>query len=102
MSPQIPAEIKLTHDVGAVAMARAPDAVNPKRSSNGSQFYICLQECPSLDAMYTVFGHVIKGIDVANKIADQPRDAKDDPLARIEMTAKLEPKSQALSDDASN
>ncbi len=99
---KLPAEIKLTHDLGAVAMARLPDSVNPRRESNGSQFYICLTECPSLDAKYTVFGHVIKGMDIANKIGDQKRDAKDDPLDRIEMEASLEPKNQALANDASN
>jgi cyclophilin family peptidyl-prolyl cis-trans isomerase len=99
---KLPAEIKLTHDLGAVAMARLPDSVNPRRESNGSQFYICLEACPSLDAKYTVFGHVIKGMDVANKIGDQPRDAKDDPLNRIEMEASLEPKNKALSNDDSN
>jgi cyclophilin family peptidyl-prolyl cis-trans isomerase len=95
-------EIKLTHDEGAVAMARLPDSVNPTRESNGSQFYICLVDCPSLDAQYTVFGHVIKGLDVAKKIGDAPRDAKDDPLARIEMSASLVPKSQAMANDSSN
>jgi len=99
---KLPPEIKLTHDVGAVAMARLPDSVNPKRESNGSQFYICLEACPSLDAQYTVFGHVIKGMDVANKIGDVPRDAKDNPLTRLEMEASLEPKSQALATDNSN
>ena len=95
---KLPAEIKLTHDEGAVAMARLPDNVNPQRQSNGSQFYICLENCPSLDAKYTVFGHVIKGIDVAKKIGDQPHDSRDNPLQRIEMEASLEPKNKALND----
>jgi cyclophilin family peptidyl-prolyl cis-trans isomerase len=96
---KLPAEIKLTHDEGAVAMARLPDSANPRRESNGSQFYICLEACPSLDAKYTVFGHVIKGMDVANKIGSVPRDPKDDPLDRIEMEATLESKDQALAND---
>lgn len=99
---KVPAEIKLTHDVGAVAMARLPDSVNPQRESNGSQFYICVEACPSLDAKYTVFGHVIKGMDVANKISTQPRDARDNPIDRIEMEATLEPKSKALANDGAN
>jgi hypothetical protein len=45
---------------------------------------------------------VIKGMDIANKIGDQPRDAKDNPLSRIEMDASLEPKNRALSNDGSN
>jgi len=92
----IPAEISLKHDRGAVAMARLPDSVNPRRESNGSQFYICLAACPSLDDQYTVFGHVIKGMDVAQKISDATRDKRDNPLKRIEMTVNLEPKEQAL------
>jgi len=96
----LPAEIKLKHDEGAVAMARLPDAVNPQRESNGSQFYICVANCPSLDNQYTVFGHVIKGMDVAHKIAAEPKDARDNPLSRVEMEANLEPKSIAVGDGA--
>src|SRR5262249_50742719 len=40
----LPAEIKRTHERGAVAMARLPDVANPKRESNGSQFYITLAD----------------------------------------------------------
>ncbi len=65
----IPAEIKLTHVQGAIAMARLPDQVNPKRDSSGSQFYITLAPTPFLDGQYTVFGQVTSGMDVVNKIA---------------------------------
>jgi len=92
----LPAEIRLKHTAGAVAMARLPDALNPQRESNGSQFYICVANCPSLDNQYTVFAHVIQGMDVANKIANQPRDQRDNPTSRIEMEARLETKKQAL------
>jgi len=94
----LPAEIKLPHDRGSVAMARLPDSVNPQRESNGSQFYICVVDCPSLDNAYTVFGHIIKGLDVVNRIANQPRDSRDNPIKRIEMEVTLEPKAQALSE----
>ena len=92
----LPPEIKLHHDRGAVAMARLPDATNPQRNSNGSQFYICLAPCPSLDDQYTVFAHVIQGLDVAERIAGVPRDSHDNPLERITMDARLESKDQAL------
>ncbi len=92
----IPAEINLKHDRGSVAMARLPDSLNPQRDSNGSQFYICLVACPTLDDQYTVFGHVIQGMDVADKIAEAPRDQRDNPLARVQMTVSLESKEQAL------
>jgi cyclophilin family peptidyl-prolyl cis-trans isomerase len=99
---KLPAEINLKHVAGAVAMARLPDSVNPQRESNGSQFYICLVACPSLDDKYTVFGRVIKGLEVAEKISSQPRDSRDNPLSRIEMEATLESKAKALASDTSN
>jgi cyclophilin family peptidyl-prolyl cis-trans isomerase len=95
----LPAEIKLPNVAGAVAMARLPDATNPQRESNGSQFYICVADCPSLDGQYTVFGHVIRGMAVATKISQAARDKSDDPVDRIEMQALLESKQQALAEN---
>jgi cyclophilin family peptidyl-prolyl cis-trans isomerase len=65
----VPSEIKLKHTRGALAMARLPDAVNPKKESSGSQFYIALQDLAMLDGQYTVFGNVVAGMDVVDKIA---------------------------------
>lgn len=66
----VPAEIGLPHVRGAVATARQADAVNPKRESSGSQFFIDLAAQPSLDAGgYTVFGKVIDGMEAVDKIA---------------------------------
>lgn len=96
----LPPEIKLHHDRGAVAMARLPDTVNPQRYSNGSQFYICIAPCPSLDGQYTVFGHVIAGMDVADRISAQPADKQSDPLERIQMKVTLEPRDRALRENA--
>ena len=48
-----------------------------------------LKDSPSLNGKYTVFGEVIKGMEVADKIVSQPRDARDNPLERIEMTVKI-------------
>jgi cyclophilin family peptidyl-prolyl cis-trans isomerase len=65
----VPAEIKLQHVRGAVATARTGDQVNPSRASSGSQFFIDVKDQPSLDAGgYTVFGHVISGMDAVDKI----------------------------------
>lgn len=64
----VPAEIKLRHTPGAMAMARKPDHINPQRESSGSQFYICLQAQPQLDGQYSVFGQTIEGMDVVQKI----------------------------------
>ncbi|WP_395746217.1 peptidylprolyl isomerase [Prosthecobacter sp.] len=81
----IPAEIKLPHRVGAVAMARRSDKVNPERRSNGSQFYITLGNYGSIDGKYTVFGQVVSGLETIKRISIMPVDANDCPVARIEI-----------------
>jgi len=72
------------HKRGIVSMARAnePDTA-------GSQFFIVVEDSRFLDRKYTVFGEVVRGIGVADKIVNEPRDAKDNPLNRIEMTVKI-------------
>jgi peptidyl-prolyl cis-trans isomerase B (cyclophilin B) len=65
----VPAEIKLPHVEGAIAMARLGDQQNPQRASSGSQFYITLAPTPNLDGAYTAFGKVTSGMDVVKKIA---------------------------------
>lgn len=79
----LPAEIKLLHKRGSVAMARLSDQVNPKRDSSGSQFYIALQDLPQLDGQYTVFGQVISGMEIVDKIATLKTDANDKPLESV-------------------
>jgi peptidyl-prolyl cis-trans isomerase B (cyclophilin B) len=64
----IPAEIKLPHVQGALAWARLPDNVNPKKRSSGSQFYITLEKIAYLDGEYTVFGQTVSGFEVVQKI----------------------------------
>ncbi len=76
----IPAEIRHTHPRGALAWARTGDEVNPERRSSGSQFYITLDQTQFLDGAYTVFGYVIEGMDVADKIA------VGDKITRIDIT----------------
>jgi cyclophilin family peptidyl-prolyl cis-trans isomerase len=90
----IPAEItpELKHRRGAVAAARMGDNVNPNRESSSSQFYIVHNPkgTPHLDMKYTVFGQVIAGEEVIDKLATQKRDARDRPLEDQRMTVKVE------------
>jgi cyclophilin family peptidyl-prolyl cis-trans isomerase len=88
----IPAEFvpTLKHVKGALAAARMGDQMNPAKASSGSQFYIVHNPngTPFLDGSYTVFGQVIKGMEVIDKIADQPKDMRDRPTKNITMTVK--------------
>jgi len=79
-------EFGLKHRRGALAAARRSDEINPRRESNGSQFYICLQDLPMLDRMgYSVFGHVVTGMAVVDQIARRKTDKRDRPLENIVM-----------------
>src|SRR5438093_511826 len=72
------------HTRGIVSMARSN---NP--DSAGSQFFIVVKDSPFLDRQYTVFGEVIRGMDVADKIVNSPRGQNDLPNERIEMTVTI-------------
>jgi cyclophilin family peptidyl-prolyl cis-trans isomerase len=91
---RIPAEIRpeLTHKRGAVAAARTADFVNPQRMSSASQFYIVQnpQGTPHLNGQYTVFGQVISGQEVVDKIVQQPTAERNRPVTNISMTVKVE------------
>lgn len=72
------------HKRGTLSMARSasPD-------SAGSQFFICVAEATSLNGQYTVFGEVTSGMEVVDEIVSQPRDERDNPLDRVEITVTL-------------
>lgn len=72
------------HVRGAVSMARSQDP-----DSAGSQFFIVVQEANFLDGKYTVFGEVVSGMEVVDQIVSQPRDQRDMPRERIEMTVRI-------------
>ncbi len=59
---------------GILGMARSSDP-----DSAGSQFFIMVEANPSLNNQYTVFGKVVKGMDVVDKIVNLPRDERDNP-----------------------
>ncbi|WP_146895154.1 peptidylprolyl isomerase [Adhaeribacter aerolatus] len=88
---RVPAEIfpNLKHVRGAVAAARNN---NPQKESSGSQFYIVENHngTPFLDNNYTVFGQVISGLEVIDKIAEQPKGPMDRPTTPIRMKVKVD------------
>ncbi len=68
------------HERGVVSMARSGDP-----NSAGSQFFICVKDAFFLDGQYTAFGRVIEGMDVADKIVNEPRDSNDNPKEKMEI-----------------
>jgi peptidyl-prolyl cis-trans isomerase B (cyclophilin B) len=73
-----------SHKRGVLSMARAqsPD-------SAGCQFFICVSDSNFLDRQYTAFGRVVRGMEVADKIVNAPRDQRDNPKERIAMKVKV-------------
>lgn len=74
----------IPHQRGIVSMARTNDP-----NSAGSQFFIVVKDSNFLDRQYTVFGEVVKGMEVADKIVNLPRNARDLPVERAEMTIEV-------------
>ena len=72
------------HKRGTLAMARSahPD-------SAGSQFFICVADAPHLNGSYTVFGEVVSGLNIVDRIVSQKRDGNDNPVDRVEMNVTI-------------
>ena len=66
------------HARGVLSMARTSDP-----DTAGSQFFICHADAGNLDNQYTVFGNLIKGFDVLDKIATTPTEAANRPIKRM-------------------
>ena len=72
------------HKRGIVSMARAAEP-----DTAGSQFFIVVEDSFFLDRKYTVFGEVTKGLGIADKIANLPKNEQDLPNDRVEMTVTI-------------
>jgi len=72
---------EIPHRRGILSMARTSDP-----NSAGSQFYIVVKDSNFLDGQYTVFGEVVRGMEVADKIVSSPRNNRDLPNERVEIT----------------
>lgn len=77
----------LEHTRGIISAARETDP-----NSATSQFFICVDDASQLDGKYSIFGEVVSGMDVADKIVASKIDGSDDnltrPLVNIEMKIK--------------
>ncbi|MDP1604260.1 MAG: peptidylprolyl isomerase [Legionella sp.] len=62
---------------GVLAMANAGP------NTNGSQFFITVAPTPNLQGSYNVFGQVISGQDIADKISNVSTDAEDRPVTPV-------------------
>ena len=69
-----------SHLRGIVSMARANDP-----DSAGSQFFIVTSDSTFLDRQYTVFGEVVEGMEIVDKIVNLPRDGNDCPKQEAKM-----------------
>lgn len=81
----IPAEFSdKKHKRGTLSMARRATNVD----SAGSQFFICLNDAPSLDGSYAIFGELVDGWDVLDKVGNipvtySPQGVPERPLEKI-------------------
>jgi len=80
---RMPAEFttKYSHVRGMVSTARGGNDVN----SGSCQFFIVQKDSKFLDNQYTIFGRVLEGLDVVDKISLVPKDRGDKPLKNVVM-----------------
>ena len=83
-----PAFDKLVERIKQEAMAKAKE--NPyKFTDEQYKIYTTIGGAPSLDGEYTVFGEVVEGMEVVDKITEQEKGANDRPVKDIKMEVKV-------------
>jgi cyclophilin family peptidyl-prolyl cis-trans isomerase len=81
MQAEFSADPKYSHVRGIVSTARGGNDVN----SGSCQFFIVQKDSKFLDNQYTVFGRVLEGMDVVDKISLVPKDQRDRPIKNVTM-----------------
>jgi len=81
---KMPAEFttEYSHVRGMVSTARSSDP-----DSGSCQFFIVQKDSKFLDNKYTIFGRVVDGMDVADKISQVKKDKRDRPIENVVMTS---------------
>jgi cyclophilin family peptidyl-prolyl cis-trans isomerase len=69
---------------GTVAAVRRPSSLD----SGGQQFFVVMQDQPSMKGQYTIFGEVVSGMEVVDQISATPADG-DRAKERIEMKVTI-------------
>ncbi|OWM79067.1 peptidyl-prolyl cis-trans isomerase CYP18-2 [Punica granatum] len=75
---EIKSELKHT-GAGILSMANAGP------NSNGSQFFITLAPCPSLDGKHTIFGRVCRGMEIIKRLGSVQTDNNDRPIHDVKI-----------------